>query len=93
MKQILLCTLLTLTTTGITAQNVIWFSKPTSLKGRAAWYEGHPERFDSTHKPVGVGNSMQNSDPEWETRSLPLGNGSIGCNVMGSVRTDRYTLN
>lgn len=32
-------------------------------------------------------------DPEWESRSLPLGNGSIGANVLGSIQAERITLN
>lgn len=40
-----------------------------------------------------VGAADAAAQHEWEYRSLPLGNGSIGCNVMGSVSTERYTLN
>lgn len=75
------------------AQNVIYFDEPTSLSGRACWFGGHPERYDQAHKPIDAGSFNANADPEWESRSLPLGNGSIGCNVMGSVATERYTLN
>ena len=32
-------------------------------------------------------------DPEWESASLPLGNGSLGANVMGAVSRERITLN
>lgn len=32
-------------------------------------------------------------DKDWERGSLPIGNGSIGANVMGSVGTERITLN
>ncbi len=32
-------------------------------------------------------------DPEWESKSLPLGNGSIGANVFGSIQAERITLN
>lgn len=32
-------------------------------------------------------------DAEWESRSLPLGNGSIGANVLGSIQAERITLN
>ncbi|MFW5547856.1 MAG: glycosyl hydrolase family 95 catalytic domain-containing protein [Bacteroidales bacterium] len=78
---------------GITAQNLIYFDTPCSLKGRQAWWEGHPERFADGKKPISAGESPVNFDSEWEQRSLPLGNGSIGCNVMGSVSVERYTLN
>lgn len=75
------------------AQNVVWFDTPTSLRGQQCWWGGHPEKYDKNHKPVSAGQGAVNADPEWEGRSLPLGNGSIGCNVMGSVSTERYTLN
>ena len=93
MNKLLFTSLLSLSALGAAAQNVIWFSEPTSLKGRACWYGGHPERYDKQHKPISAGDAAVNSDHEWEYRSLPLGNGSIGCNVMGSVSTERYTLN
>lgn len=32
-------------------------------------------------------------DSEWESKSLPLGNGSIGANVLGSIPAERITLN
>lgn len=83
-----LCTLL-----PATAQHVIWFDTPTSTAGRAAWYGGHPERFADGRKPIDAGGFNGNPDPEWERRSLPIGNGSIGANVMGSVATERITLN
>lgn len=93
MNKLLFTSLLSLSALGAAAQNVIWFSEPTSLKGRACWYGGHPERYDKQHKPINAGDAAVNSDHEWEYRSLPLGNGSIGCNVMGSISTERYTLN
>ncbi len=93
MKHLIFSALLTLAPVTAVAQNVVWFSQPTSLDGRACWYGGHPERYNKTHKPVRAGDSARNSDHEWEFRSLPLGNGSIGCNVMGSIATERYTLN
>ena len=93
MKHHLFTLLMALAASGASAQNTIWFDQPTSLKGRACWYGGHPERFDAQHKPVRAGDAAVNSDHEWEYRSHPLGNGSIGCNVMGSISTERYTLN
>lgn len=93
MKNLFLTLCLGLAGVAAQSQNVIWFDEPTSLKGRQCWWSGHPEKFDKQHKPVNAGDAAQNSDPEWEYRSLPLGNGSIGCNVMGSVATERYTLN
>lgn len=33
------------------------------------------------------------ADKEWENLSLPIGNGSLGANVLGSVAIERLTLN
>lgn len=32
-------------------------------------------------------------DPQWERRSLPIGNGNIGASIFGSVATERLSLN
>lgn len=32
-------------------------------------------------------------DISWESRSLPIGNGSIGANIFGSITTERITFN
>ena len=66
------------------AQHVVWFDKPNSLKGRAAWFSGRTAEVSYGNKPIDAG-QFGNADPEWERRSLPLGNGSIGANVMGSI--------
>lgn len=78
---------------SLQAQHVVWFDEPTSLKGRACWWQGIPDDQRGKQKPVAAGGMNWNVDAEWEQRSLPLGNGSIGCNVMGSIATERYTLN
>lgn len=78
-----------------------WFDTPTTLRGQKVWYEGHRERCadgrqdERTNrcKPVAAGDAAVNPDPEWESQSIPLGNGSIGANVMGSVAAERITLN
>ncbi len=75
------------------AGHVIRLDRPTSFKGAESWWGGHPERFDSLHKPTSAGDAAVNPDAEWERRSLPLGNGSLGANLMGSVATERLTLN
>lgn len=75
------------------AGHVIRLDRPTSFKGAESWWGGHPERFDSLHKPISAGDAAVNPDAEWERRSLPLGNGSLGANLMGSVATERLTLN
>lgn len=58
----------------------IWFDTPNNLDGQAVWLQNKQSR--------GV-----NPDPAWESRSLPLGNGSLGANILGSVSAERITLN
>ena len=57
----------------------IWFDTPNRLDGRAIWL-----RADG---------SGMNPDREWENASLPIGNGSLGANILGSVAAERITLN
>lgn len=57
----------------------IWFDTPNSLNGRAIWL-----RADG---------SGANPDKEWENASLPIGNGSLGANILGSIAAERITLN
>lgn len=57
----------------------IWFDTPNSLDGRAIWL-----RADG---------SGMNPDREWENAALPIGNGSLGANILGSVAAERITLN
>lgn len=87
---LLLSSLFCLSQTVQAQTHEVWFDQPTTLNGQQCWWKG---QNDKTKKPVRAGDSAINSDHEWEYRSLPLGNGSIGCNVMGSVATERYTLN
>lgn len=87
---LLLSSLFCLNQTVQAQTHEVWFDQPTTLNGQQCWWKG---QNDKTKKPVRAGDSAVNSDHEWEYRSLPLGNGSIGCNVMGSVATERYTLN
>ena len=58
----------------------IWFDTPNSLTGQAVWLRSN-------------GNRGGNLDREWESRSLPIGNGSLGANILGSVAAERITLN
>ena len=72
----------------------IWFDKPTTLDGRSVWSDASPHLWDAEKKPQFAGSDgAMNPDREWETQSLPLGNGSIGANVMGSVSAERITFN
>ncbi len=70
-----------------------WFDRPTTMLGSAVWYEGHPERYGKDNKPIAAGDAIANPDQEWESKSLPIGNGSIGTNIMGSIEAERLTLN
>lgn len=58
----------------------IWFDTPNSLAGQAVWLRSN-------------GNRGANLDREWESQSLPIGNGSLGANILGSVAAERITLN
>ena len=57
----------------------IWFDTPNNLDGQAIWLR--------------ASGSGYNPDKAWESRSLPIGNGSLGANIMGSVAAERITLN
>lgn len=70
-----------------------WFDRPTTLQGRAVWYGGQPEKWSDCKKPISAGDTATNPDAEWEQKSLPLGNGNIGANILGSVEAERFTFN
>ncbi len=53
----------------------------------------HEIRFDTPTSLRGAPAWSGGEDPEWESKSLPIGNGSIGANVFGSVQAERITLN
>ena len=71
----------------------IWFDKPTTLSGVAVWYGGKPDMWKGENKPETAGDTMVNPDMEWESASLPIGNGSIGANILGSIAAERITFN
>lgn len=71
----------------------IWFDRPTSFKGAEAWYGGKPELWQNGKKPISAGDGMVNPDREWESASLPIGNGSLGANILGSIAAERITFN
>lgn len=51
-------------------------------------------RFDKPLSLAGMASFYNNSaDVDWERSSLPIGNGSIGANIMGSIAAERLTLN
>lgn len=55
----------------------IWFDAPNTAR-YAAWQDT---------------DGSGDSNAEWESRSLPIGNGSVGANVMGGIGVERLTLN
>ena len=56
-------------------------------KGLSIW-------FDKPCQLTGMGSLYNYSaDRDWEERSLPIGNGSFGGNIFGSVAAERVTLN
>ena len=57
------------------------------------WYGGRPELWEGNDRPVIQGPWDENENKEWETASLPIGNGSIGANILGSVEAERITFN
>ena len=70
----------------------VWFDQPTTLNGKAIWYGGKPENWKGK-KPEWAGDANYNADREWESQSLPIGNGSIGANILGSLEAERITFN
>ena len=52
-----------------------------------------PDLWVGKEKPEWAGDAAYNADQEWESQSLPIGNGSIGANIMGSLEAERITLN
>ena len=83
-----------LPTYGQQQQNLsFWFDTPVSLKGRAIWYGGKPDQWKGENKPESAGDTARNPDQDWETQSIPVGNGSLGANILGSVEAERITFN
>ncbi len=64
-----------------TRGNAIWFDTPTSSSLGQAWKIND---FSAT---------STNPDEVWERQSLPIGNGSFGGSVLGSVGCERVVLN
>lgn len=71
----------------------IWFDTPNNLDGRAIWYGGFPDQWKGENKPESAGDTARNPDQDWESQSLPIGNGNLGANIMGSVEAERITFN
>lgn len=71
----------------------VWFDTPNNLDGRVVWYDGRLDLWDWEKKPESAGDKGTNPDQAWESQSLPIGNGSIGANILGSVSAERITFN
>lgn len=74
--------------TDYTQGLAIWFDLPNNLNGQAPWI--YQNGFGSTGSNNG---GSKTPDMSWETTSLPIGNGSLGANVLGSISAERVTLN
>ncbi len=92
MKSLRIAFALLLSTATAAAQHVVWFDRPTAVRP-PAWTRDIPADAPAGYVPVDAGGYNANAEPDWEQHSLPLGNGSMGANVMGSIATERYTLN
>ncbi len=65
-----------------TKGNALWFDTPTSsTAGAEVW------------KINDFSGTDVNADHEWEQASFPIGNGSFGGNILGSVNRERIVLN
>ena len=71
----------------------VWFDKPNNLDNRAVWFGSRPDLWAGEKHPEIPAGGAVNPDQAWESTSLPIGNGSIGANIMGSVEAERITFN
>ena len=99
-RHLLMAIYLIASTTMLLAQDIpdvrpltYWFDTPTSLKGKTIWYDGIHDLNKQNTKPISAGDTACNPDAEWESQSIPLGNGSLGANILGSIYTERITFN
>ena len=76
-----------LTVSQLSAQDnlTLWFDQPNTSRSVPVWGQGEVAPDE--------GCVFENKDWEWEHTSLPLGNGSIGANILGSIATERFTFN
>lgn len=63
-------------------ENILWYNKPACNEGKASWLIENPSY---KHKI--------NPDRAWEEYALPIGNGSIGAMIFGSIEEDRIQFN
>lgn len=81
MKKLHLCLIGILLATSMQAQDIDY------TKGLSIWFD-KPNQLEgraSWYEPT--------TDKSWENYSLPIGNGSLGGNILGSVAAERITLN
>lgn len=70
----------------------LWMGGTSSLNAQtnySIWFD-RPATVKSTDFK---GFGSVNPDKEWESKSLPVGNGSIGANILGGISTERITFN
>ena len=86
-KNLLRSLLLSTISLSLYAQSAqeIWFDTPAPLASTPPWGKGQPA--------VDMGSAHQNTEPFWENSTLPIGNGSIGANIFGSITTERFSFN
>lgn len=89
----IICTALPANAADVKDGLTIWFNKPITLANKAIWWGNTPEMWKGENKPESAGDTAQNPDSDWESQSLPLGNGSLGANIMGSIEAERITFN
>ena len=70
-----------------------WFDTPTTMSGKAIWYNGCPDLWKGKNKPISAGDTPYNPDASWESQSLPIGNGNLGANILGCIEEERITFN
>lgn len=81
MKKIVVLLIGIISTFSLSAQSVDY------TKGLSIW-------FDQPNGLEGRASwANPTSDKSWEDRSMPIGNGALGGNVLGSVAAERITLN
>ncbi len=69
-------------TTDYTSGNALWFDTPnSSTEGAGIWLTNDFSATDT------------NPDSLWERRSFPIGNGSFGATILGSIGRERIVLN
>ena len=69
---------------GINQGLRVWFNQP-NLEAETVWI--------GEKSLIKAGDGVYNKDQAWENLSLPIGNGSLGANIMGSIATERITFN